>query len=227
MSNRSFLLLVCILLLQSVLIGQQGNYILHGFSSSTPLFNSLARFSKGNRFHYEALIGYNFSSDANTAAVGLTDNFSRRMNYAAKVGFWFLRGRKIRVGLKTGLVYRDFGFKENDSHIVYGTIPVGLTLQTGKLYRFLKFEIRGSVEFARSLANKYRYFNSATQQENYNFHLHQNDALLFEYGGTLVFGKGRIGVLLFSEYILQLDNYDKQFGRTIGSVALGIGIRYQ
>ncbi len=180
-------------------------------------------------FYFSLSASYNYVSEATTDPIGLDDKFSQRINMMGRIGFQFVRLKKITLSVETGYGYRDFGFKQNNSNITYHTIPLVLNLRIGKPNGVFGFEVYGGGEFAFLHTGGYSYWNAASTESPswHNIFLHQNDAFTGVYGGALSIGREKLRFFLFSEKVIQLDNYDLQYGKTIGSTGLGLGLRFK
>lgn len=181
--------------------------------------------SLGNYRRFEIILrgSDNYVSNATTNFQGLTSTYSGRKNLGLKFGYTILRMKRSRFSAQTGVMYRDYGFKENTSTIPYFTIPLNLQLRYRLFWRISAL-VYGGGEFARCHQSRYSY--PVGNEPNYNLYLHQNDALLYSYGGGIGLAFNRFGIDLVSEYNTQFDSYDRQYGKTLGSRALGLELRY-
>ena len=191
-----------------------------------PFLYSQSNLALGSKQKFELIIrgSDNYVSNATTNQHGLTSNYSGKKNIGVKIGFTLFKLKKAKIYAQTGMMYRDYGFKENNSVIPYFTIPLNLQIRFKLFWRFSALVYTGG-EFARCHQARYSY--PVGGESNYNLFLHQNDALIYSYGGGIGLTFNRFGVDVVSEYSTQFDSYDRQYGKTLGSRALGLEIRYQ
>lgn len=197
-------------------------------NTSNTLNVTLKKKSVSNKLYLSFGGAYNIISQATTNSLGLEDDFSGRLNYYALIGFNFWKLKKWSFSVESGVVVRDFGFEQNNSTISYLSIPINLRIKIGKENKFVGLELFGGAEYATLMENLYYYIDTNNiSNETYNIFLHQNDSILGTYGGAIRFGKQKVQVLIFSESVIQLDSFDAQFGKTIGTSSVGAAIRYK
>jgi hypothetical protein len=178
---------------------------------------------RGKRFVLSTAVSMNVTSAATTNGADLKDNYSGKLNYSLRLGYWFWFPGDWALALESGGAYRDFGFTQNQSTIPYIAIPALLRVRIGK--GFLRTNFYGGAEFNRLYPSMYRYPDpNNPSNSSYNLFLHQNDAVTGLYGIGLVFGKRGLKVEVYTENLIQLDSFDRQFGRTIGARTLGLAL---
>jgi hypothetical protein len=196
-----------------------------GFKTSRLTLQPPKYYGEVKRLYISPYISTNVTSSATTNNAALKDDESGKWNFGLRLGyrFWITRSERLMFSLESGAIYRDFGFSQNQSTIPYLAIPGTIRVAYGK--GFFKVNFYGSLEFNRIVASRYHYVQpNDPSNSRYNLFLHSNDALTGLYGVGLSFGKKNFRLEVFTENISQIDNYDLQFGKTIGARTLGCAV---
>lgn len=169
--------------------------------------------------------GHSVTSAALTSSTGLTKDYGGQYWGGIKIGFDFVSRPKIKLGLDIGAAYRDYGFRENNSHIPYITGLLNISLRRRLFWRISMLAYGGG-EYGKIFESNYYYYNPTSNLTNHNLYLHQNDILSLNYGGGLCLSFNRLNLDFGFERNIQMDNFDLQYGKTIGGRFSNVALRY-